>query len=73
MDTFTIPGYKGETFTIKAVENVDDLPATKAALIKHGKEPVRYVLDRVIAGTRKKPYAIHCWRFVGSQNFISAY
>lgn len=73
MDKFTVRGIKNETFTILAVESMDALPASKAALINSGKEPVKYVMARVIEGTRKKPYTVYAYRFVNSGEFISAF
>lgn len=71
MQTFTISGKSGETFTIEKTESMDHLPAMRDNLIKYGKEPVQYWMKRVTEGTRKKAYSIPCWRFVASGNFIT--
>ena len=70
---FEIAGHKGEKFTVKGLEKMHDLKASKAACIKSGKHPARYVMERVIEGTRKKAMTIYALRFKKSGNFISAY
>ena len=62
--------YRHESFTILRTENIDHLQNIQKLLIKNGKEPILYILQRVVSGTRKKPYSLQCWRFANSNNFI---
>lgn len=70
--TYTINGVKNETFTIEGTDNLEGLDNLKKELIKSGKEPVQYLMRRVVAGTRKKDYTVPCWRF-NSGGFVKMF
>lgn len=67
---YSINGIKNETYTIKSSEEVT-LPNTRARLIENGWEPRTYVMERVIAGTRKKAQTIVCHKSATGDRFRS--
>ena len=70
MAQFEIQGKKGELFEIDSIDKMENLPNMRRRLLETDKEPVQYWMKRVIAGTRKKPYTVPCWRF-NSGKFIT--
>ena len=63
--------FKNETFTIESTEDMGHLELIAADLVKYGKETIMYTMKRIIEGTRKKSYTVSCWRFAGTDTFIS--
>ena len=63
--------YRDERFEIIGTEDISHL--SNLVSQSDDKEQTIYRLRRVVAGTRKKPYTVSCFRFKESGQFITAF
>lgn len=71
--TYKIRGIANETYKINKTVHPSEYGLGEKSiekLVESGKEPVLYLMDRVIDGTRKKPETIFAWRFAQTNIFI---
>ena len=66
-----IKGISNETWTVGEIDYMEGRPNSRAKLIESGKEPVIYIMERVIEGTRKQEKTALAYRFKGTDTFIS--
>ena len=64
--------YQGEKYNVIGSDELANLQHTKAYLASKGYEPRHYILEREVAGTRKRPATVRALRVASKSDIFAS-